>query len=100
MIGFRAHKRNVRFELTLPDPNKSRSITAHEQEVRRRWRALALVVKAKLEAVASNITTFEEEFMAHIVMPDGRTVGQHVRPQIEASYASGKVVPLLLGSGA
>jgi len=34
-------------------------------------------------------------FMAHIVMPAGRTVGQHVAPAIEAAYESGKVRALL-----
>jgi hypothetical protein len=118
LIGFRAHGKQVRFELTLPDPgdpifqpkrrlhrrynsasrsyvNVGASGDRYEAEVRRRWRALALVVKAKLEAVATGITTFETEFMAHIVMPDGRTVGDHVRPRIEAAYASGKMQPLL-----
>jgi hypothetical protein len=56
---------------------------------------LALVIKAKLEAVASGITTFEDEFMAHIMMPDGLTVGKHIKPTIAAAYASGKMIPLL-----
>lgn len=66
-----------------------------EQACRQRWRALALVIKAKLEAVDSGITTFEDEFMAHIVMPDGQTVGSHVRPRIAAAYESGTMQPLL-----
>lgn len=118
LIGFRAHSRQVRFELTMPDPKDAifhsrrgphrrwnrasggyvtvgASGDRYEKEVRRRWRALALVVKAKLEAVATGITTFETEFMAHIVMPDGRTVGEHIVPKIEAAYAKGAMVPLL-----
>ena len=42
---------------------------AHEQERRRLWRALLLNIKAKLEAVESGISVFDEEFMAHIVLP-------------------------------
>ena len=110
LIGFRAAGRNIRFELTLPSPTDPRfkpkhrtrarstseaTAARHEAEVRRRWRALALVIKAKLEAVSTGITTFESEFMAHIVMPDGRTVGQHVTPAIEAAYAGGKLRALL-----
>lgn len=110
LIGFRAAGRQVRFELLMPSPTDpafkpkhrtwARSTSEatqqrHEAEVRRRWRALALVIKAKLEAVSTGITTFESEFMAHIVMPDGRTVGQHVTPAIEAAYESGKVRALL-----
>lgn len=38
-------------------------------------------------------------FMAHIVMPDGPTVGQHVSPGIEEAYRTGRV-PLLLPAAA
>jgi hypothetical protein len=68
-----------------------------QSEEMRRWRALALAVKAKLEVVESGIATFEEEFMAHIVMPDGRTVGEHVAPRIEEAYTSGQPLALLPG---
>jgi hypothetical protein len=111
LIQFSASGRLLRFELTLPSPNEKRftlrpnssyrlrpaalAREAHEQEVRRLWRALALVVKAKLEAVQSGITTFESEFLAHIVMPDGKTVGQHVAPTIAAAYETGRVRALL-----
>ena len=111
MIMFEASGRRVMFELPLPDlhghqfdkdgrgtrrtPDKRR--TAWEQACRQRWRALALVIKAKLEAVESGITTFEDEFMAHIVMPDGMTVAQHVRPRIASAYENNEMVPLLPG---
>lgn len=65
-----------------------------EQRQRVKWRALALVIKAKLEAVASGICTFEEEFLAHIVLPTGQTVGQHLIPKIEEAYSTGKVPAL------
>ena len=42
---------------------------------------LLLVIKAKLEAVASGISTIEKEFLADIVMPDGSTVNEWMRPQ-------------------
>lgn len=111
VIGFRCKGRFVRFILPLPSKSEKRfwkhrgslylqvsdssARDRWEQEVRRRWRALALVVKAKLEAVESRITTFESEFMAHIVMPDGRTVGEHVTPAIASAYETGKVAGLL-----
>lgn len=46
-----------------------------ERACRQRWRALALVVKAKLEAVEAGITTFQEEFLSFIVLEDGRRIG-------------------------
>jgi hypothetical protein len=119
MIQFRCKERYVRFVVNLPDPNEKRfktkvvrsrrvsmtdlqSRNAHDQEIRRMWRALALVVKAKLEAVQSGITTFEQEFMAHIVMPDNQTFAQHALPAIAEAYRSGQIprlLPALPGAG-
>lgn len=91
IIGFRMSDRHVKFILPLP---KASGETA-EREARRRWRALLLVIKAKLEAVADGITVFDDEFMAHIVTPDGSTMGERLRPQIESMYKTGKMPPLL-----
>ncbi|MDD3798409.1 MAG: hypothetical protein PHE36_04435 [Novosphingobium sp.] len=66
-----------------------------EQACRQRWRALALVIKAKLEAIDSGISEFDDEFMAHIVLPNGRTVSEEVRPKITSAYA-GEGMPNLL----
>lgn len=112
MLAFRASGRNVKFVLPMPDRN-AREFThtperqyarsaaqaeeAFEQAVRQRWRALALVIKAKLEAVDAGITVFEDEFLAHIMLPDGSTVGQWARPQIEIAYANGKMPELMPG---
>ena len=109
LIMFEAKDRRIVFELLLPDitekqfardgrgtmrsPEKRHQ--AWEQGCRQKWRALALVIKAKLEAVETGITSFEDEFLAHIMMPDGLTVGKHVKPTIAAAYAGGKMVPLL-----
>ena len=106
-VAFEMSGRRVMFRLVLParaefantETGRSRSAasaeSAYEQAVRQRWRALALVIKAKLEAVESGITVFEEEFMAHIVLPDGKTVGTHLLPKIEEAYQTGKLPPLL-----
>lgn len=109
MIAFEANNRKVVFELPLPNieekafardgrgslRTQQKRYEAWEQACRQRWRALALVIKAKLEAVASGITTFEDEFLSHIMMPDGMTVGKHIKPNIAAWYAGGQMVPLL-----
>ena len=68
---------------------------AYEQGCRERWRSLALIVKAKLEAVAAGITTLVTEFLAHIVLPDGSTVGQVMLPQVDQAYRSGEMPPML-----
>ena len=95
-VQFTAHQRIVRFVVALPDPKKFRDDKTREQEERRVWRSLLLVIKAKLEAVATEIATFEEEFLAHIVMPNDKTVAELILPQIAESYSTGRM-PLALG---
>lgn len=108
VISFRAHGRYIRFVLTLPDP-KASEFTHHsrgprtadaaraawEKATRQKWRALALVIKAKLEAVSAGIGIFEDEFLAHVVLPDGATVGDWIRPQVAIAYERGEMPPLL-----
>jgi hypothetical protein len=93
--------RIVRFTIELPSEKSYRVRTNYEQAERQRWRALLLVIKAKLEAVENKIASFEEEFLAHIVMPNDQTVGDLVKPQIAEAYASGRLPAsqLLLGAG-
>ena len=114
VIGFRAHNRMLRFVLPMPD-KKAREFThtrhenewsqrelsqaesekRYEQAIRQRWRALALAIKAKLEAVDAGITEFESEFLAQIVLPNGQTMADHSKSFIERAYESGEM-PLLL----
>lgn len=69
----------------------------YQQEIRRRWRALALIIKAKLEAVASGIVSIEDELMSYTVLPGGETVGEWLAPQIGLAYTTGEMPPLLPG---
>lgn len=108
IIAFAMEGRQVRFILPMPDRTEKR-FTHHsrgprtpeaamkewEQACRQRWRALALVIKAKLEAIESNISTFENEFLANIILPNGRTVADETLPKIAEAYA-GKGMPNLL----
>lgn len=110
VVMFEAQRRRVKFVLPMPrrdDPaftqtatgrdrrNPEAASAAWEQAQRQRWRALALVIKAKLEAVESGIASFESEFLANIILPSGDTVGEFVGPQIEESYRTGRMPPLL-----
>jgi hypothetical protein len=97
MLGFRIKNRMVRFELILPPPDPRRQVKI-DQETRQRWRALLLVIKAKLEAVESNISTLEKEFLAHLVLPNNQTVAEALLPQIAHAYETG-AMPRLLGTG-
>lgn len=68
-----------------------------EQVDRERWRTLLLVVKARIELVRSEMTSFEQEFMPHLLLPNGQVVGAVLLPQIAKMYESGKMLPLLPG---
>ncbi len=87
-----------RLKFILPMPKAARTKESERriaQEIRRRWRALLLVLKAKLEAVESGIITFQEEFLAHIVIAGNSTIGEHVIPGLGQTIESGKLPPLL-----
>lgn len=95
VIMFAAEGRRIRLDIEVPPESEFRSKAAREQAIRQRWRALVLVVKAKLEAVASGIVSFEEEFLANIVLADGTRVSDWMAPQLEAVYDSGQMPELL-----
>lgn len=93
-VLFEFEGRRIRFDLPLPsDATETKTAKLH----RERWRALFLSIKAKLVSVDTGIETFEEAFLAHVVLADGSTVGQAVAPGIEDQYKTGKMSPLLLG---
>lgn len=109
IVGFTANNRQVRFVLPMPDPNdpeftltetgRERSSTAaadtYERAVRRVWRVFALVIKAKLEAVDSGLVAFQDEFLAHLVLPGGMTVADTIRDRVDDAYRTGTVPALL-----
>lgn len=114
VIQFVAHERHVRFILPMPDRGakefiktptgrprtKAQAEQAYEQAVRAKWRSLALIVKAKLEAVETGLVSFEREFAMWTVLPNGQTAGDWIEPQIAEAYASGEMPPFLPGISA
>lgn len=108
MVGFTIEGRSVRLEVPLPSeadlstkhrPSGSRALeNAIAQVERQRWRALLLLVKAKLEAIALGIETLETAFLADIVVRGGKTVGELLRPQL-TEIAEGCVPRLLPPKG-
>jgi len=116
LVQFTIENLKIAFNLPMPD-RKSEEFTmsshvndwqrkplaadtAHkrwEQACRQRWRALSLVIKAKLEAIDSGISTFQEEFMAHIMLPDGVTVGEKLVPGLTQLRETGQMPKLLTG---
>ena len=114
VIGFQASDRRVKFVVPMPDPN-TREFThtaargtrrepkaaydEWEKACRQRWRALALCIKAKLEAVECGITTFESEFLAHIVLPNGETMADRALPYIAQAYETNTMPPMITFDG-
>lgn len=109
LVQFRIAGKLIRFELPLPSRidkefthsgkkarTESQCTKRWEQACRQRWRALALSIKAKLEAVECKITSFEDEFLSHIVMPNGETFGRWAVPQIQKAIESGQMPKTLM----
>lgn len=108
VVAFQYERWGIRFKLPMPpkeqfrrtDRGRPRSSDAvdreHAQAMRQRWRALHLVIQAKLEAVECGITTFEEEFLSHIVTPNGLTVGETILPALEEAVETGKMPRMLI----
>ena len=107
-IYFRIAEIRVKLHVSMPDfddfammPTRNARRTqqaqqrAYEQACRQRWRALLLIIKAKLEAIESGITTLEEEFLPHIMLPSGERIGDWILPQVEESYRTGQMPPML-----
>jgi hypothetical protein len=101
-IGFTIKDRSIRFVLPLPDYNDDdfrltankqylRSDSAHdelyEKAVRQKWRALALVIKAKLESIEVNISTLEQESYANTVLPNNQTIYEYTHLQFGMAIA-------------
>lgn len=96
-VLFRLADRQIRFDLQLPDATDSmfarvpgrRRQQKVEQEERRLWRSLLLVIKSKLESTESGIETVEEAFLAQTVMGDGTTVGQWAAEHLPEALSAG-----------
>lgn len=114
VVGFRINGFQVRMLLPLPNPEDFRHYDrksgystrqverapeaaqkAYEQAERQAWRALLLVIKAKLEAVEAGITSIEQEFLPNMVLPDNITVGENMPPRLREIVASGHLPPML-----
>ena len=96
MLGFKMNDRfySIRFQLPPQEdyaftPGRRRRRAAvdmlkhHEQGCRSRWRAIVLIVKAKLEAVEIGVVTVEEAFATDFVLRNGDTLGQAFLKKVE-----------------
>lgn len=103
-IYFRVKDRDVQLVIPLvrkgdPMPKRKGYVwneSGAQGETRRRWRVMVLALKAMLEAVESEITTFDQVFLAHVVIPGtGRTIGEALVPKLTALYGGTSLAALL-----
>lgn len=86
VIMFECNGRQIMFDVDRPeDP----------QERRQRWRALGLAIKAKLEAIESGISTFEQEFLAWVLTAQRRKLGDVIIEKLDHLIDTGNVTALL-----
>lgn len=112
VVQFVLRERQIRFTIQLPGREEKRfwftpgrhtrrteaaAYGEWEQACRTKWRALLLCIKAKLEAVDSGISLFEEEFLAQTVMPNGKTVAEMALPMVAEAYKLGELPPGIAG---
>lgn len=98
----------IRVSVTLPDRGEFSTTRSgrekketqieldYAKEVRRRWRSLVLLVKAKLVAVEDLVATFEEEFLPYVLWANGRTTAEQLAGQIQEISMSDAPPNLLL----
>lgn len=110
-IMFEMQHRRVKFVVPMPNKDSEEFIGGsgskyyskgdfvpekYEQGIRSRWRALLLVIKAKLESYDVGIEDFQDAFMAQILLPDGQTMSEWAKPQIAKAYETDGMPPLLV----
>lgn len=110
-VMFEYHGLSIQLSIDLPDESeftttesgRSRTNeaieTSRDQAIKQRWRALLLAIKAKLEAIECGISTVEKEFLAFMIMPDGRPLSDHIIPKIHQIVKTGKMPKLLSYGG-
>lgn len=80
VVGFRMCDRIVKFILPLPD-KKTETAARYEKICKVRWRALRLVLKAKLEAVEIGISDLRRNFWAMCSSETGKRWRKPLSPR-------------------
>ena len=94
-LMFTVNNLRVQFDVELPnridfkytetgrDRSEKQIDEKYELAIRRKWRALTLMVKAKLVGVDESCATIEKEFMAYVMLPNGKTIGESLVPKLQ-----------------
>lgn len=76
-------------------PSVATATKRHAQASRARWRAVLLLTKAKLEAIALGLSSVEREFLSDVLLANGLTVYEQIADDVASSYLTGVTPPLL-----
>lgn len=66
-----------------------------DEEERRRWREVLLLIKAKFVAIDAGVVEARSEFLGSLVLDNDQTVAEYVVPQLQASAAQSQSLRLL-----
>jgi len=72
---------------TVPKPGYKFTASGIEQEERRVWRVLYWHIKAMFEAADSGVIDIRDVIMPYVVTRDGRTLSEHIIPQMEETMS-------------
>ncbi len=97
-IGFKINDRSIIIQIKKPNKNDKQfnyypsgkeifddkvSEQKYKQAIRTRWRSLLLILKAKFVAIEAKVSTIDNEFMANFILKNGRTLAEHILPQLD-----------------
>jgi hypothetical protein len=113
LVAFSMRGRQIRFVMEIPamdsrevmftETGKRRTPAAardaRDKLVRQRWRAMLLVIKGKLEAIETGLVSFDTEFLAQTVLPNGQTMGEYAVPAVAEAYQTNHMPELLPSFG-
>ncbi len=109
-VVFRISDRLIRFRIAKPEVGDfTRTPTGRPRsavdarrfavtEERRLWRALVLVIKALLVAIADGVIDLSEAFMPYMLLPSGQTIAEWTGPQLDMIYATNRMPAILPGA--
>lgn len=112
-VAFEVGRLPFRLEIPLPDRDSvefthtaagrergaGQVADVYDKEVRRRYRVMLIAIKAKAELVATGCSTWEREFLADLLLPNGETVSEAFLPEMDKALAGGKMPRLLMAPG-
>jgi hypothetical protein len=108
-VEFKFKERSYRVAITLPDHGsqefhrtgtgrarvREAATRDYDRACRQKWRVLALLLKAQLEAVQEGILAPEDAFMSWLMLPNGQTIGEATKPHLDKLLAGQTVAKAL-----